>query len=103
MTRRPVQLNRRHLLACIGAAAAGPAPAIQAQARPPQALAFDVTPVPLRLGPDRDEIAVWTLRTEGSPANLRFRHDEVIDMTLHNGLPAPLVLNWCGMDGVPSI
>ncbi|GAB1716039.1 MAG: Twin-arginine translocation pathway signal [Nitrobacter sp.] len=103
MTRRPVQLTRRHLLAGIGAAAAGPMPAIHAQARTSQTLAFDATPAPLRLGPDRDETAVWTLQAGGSPANLRFRHDEAIDLTLHNGLPAPLVLNWHGMDGVPSI
>jgi FtsP/CotA-like multicopper oxidase with cupredoxin domain len=100
MTPRPVQLTRRHLLACIGAAAAGPAPAIHAQARPPQTLAFDATPAPFRLGPDRDEITVWTLQTEGS---LRFRHDDAVALTLQNGLPAPLILNWYGMDGVPSI
>jgi FtsP/CotA-like multicopper oxidase with cupredoxin domain len=100
MTPRPVQLTRRHLLAGIGAAAAGPAPAIHAQARTQQTLALDATPVPLRLGRDRNETTIWTLQTKGS---LHFRHDDAVALTLHNGLPAPLVLNWHGMDGVPSI
>jgi FtsP/CotA-like multicopper oxidase with cupredoxin domain len=101
---RPVQLTRRHLLAGVGAAAAmGPASPIRAQPRNPQTLAVDATPAPLRLGPDRAETAVWSLRTGGSSATPRFHQDEAIDLTLHNGLPAPLVLNWHGIDGVPSI
>ncbi|WP_439925743.1 multicopper oxidase family protein [Nitrobacter sp. JJSN] len=103
MTRCPVQLTRRHLLAGIGAAAVGPAAAIRAQPQNPQTLALDATPAPLLLGPDRGETAVWSLRTGGSSKTPRFRQDATIDLTLHNGLPAPLVLNWHGIDGVPSI
>jgi FtsP/CotA-like multicopper oxidase with cupredoxin domain len=104
MTRRPVQFTRRHLLAGFGAAAAvGPATAIRAQSRPPQILAFDATPFLRLLGPDRRETAVWSLRTDGSSAIPRFRQSEGIDLVVNNGLPAPLVLNWHGIDGVPSI
>jgi FtsP/CotA-like multicopper oxidase with cupredoxin domain len=104
MTRRPVQLTRRHLLAGFGAAAAmGPAGAIPAQSRHPPMLAFDATPAPLLLGPDQRETAVWSLRTNGSSAIPRFRQSEGIDLVVNNGLPAPLVLNWHGIDGVSSI
>lgn len=104
MTRRPAQITRRHLLAGFGAAAAaGPVAAIHAQSRHPQILAFDAAPAPLLLGPDRRETAVWSLRTDGSSAIPRFRQSEGIDLVVNNGLPAPLVLNWHGIDGVPSI
>lgn len=104
MTRRPVQFTRRHLLAGFGAAAAaGPGAAIHAQSRHPQILAFDAEPAPRLLGPDRRKTAVWSLRTNGSSAIPRFRQSEGIDLVVNNGLPAPLVLNWHGIDGVPSI
>jgi FtsP/CotA-like multicopper oxidase with cupredoxin domain len=102
MKRPPVHLTRRHLLAGIGVAAAAPTAPIRAQPQRPQTLAIDATPAPLQLGPDRDETAVWSLRTDRS-ATLRFRQAETIDLALHNGLPAPLVLNWHGIDGAPSI
>jgi FtsP/CotA-like multicopper oxidase with cupredoxin domain len=102
MTRAPVNLTRRHLLAGIGLAAAAPASGLRAQPRRPQTLALDATPVPLRLGPDRDETTVWSLRTDHTPP-LRFRQDERIEVALHNGLPVPLVLNWHGIDGASSV
>ena len=60
-------------------------------------------PAPLLLRPGQRETPVWSLRTDGSSAILRFRQGEEIDLILHNGLPAPLVLNWHGIDRVPSI
>jgi FtsP/CotA-like multicopper oxidase with cupredoxin domain len=99
----PFHLTRRHLLAGIGTvAAAGPAVAIRAQPQHPQTLALNAAPIPLRLGPDRGDAAVWSLRTDG-PAIPRFRQGEAVDLALHNGLPAPLILNWHGIDGEPSI
>jgi FtsP/CotA-like multicopper oxidase with cupredoxin domain len=102
MTRPPVHLTRRHLLAGIGVAAAAPATVIRTQPQHPQTLAFDATSAPLRLGPDRDETAIWSLRTD-RPAIPRFRQGETLDLALHNGLPAPVVLNWHGIDGASSI
>ncbi|MBN9147290.1 MULTISPECIES: multicopper oxidase family protein [unclassified Nitrobacter] len=102
MTRAPVHLTRRHLLAGIGLATAGPAAGLRAQQQRPQTLAIGAMPVPLRLGPNRDETAVWSLRTDHTPP-LRFRQSEAVEVALHNGLPAPLVLNWHGIDGAPSI
>jgi FtsP/CotA-like multicopper oxidase with cupredoxin domain len=102
MTRPPVHLTRRHLLAGIGVASAAPATVIRTQPQHPQTLAFDATSAPLRLGPDRDETAIWSLRTD-RPAIPRFRQGETLDLALHNGLPAPVVLNWHGIDGASSI
>ncbi|WP_438276363.1 multicopper oxidase family protein [Nitrobacter sp.] len=102
MTRHPVHLTRRHLLAGIGVAAVAPAAAIRAQPRNPQTLAIDATPAPLQLGPGRDETAVWSLRTDRSATPL-FREGETVEVALHNGLPAPLVLNCHGIDGASSI
>ncbi len=104
MTRHHTPLTRRHLLAGFGAAAAvGPAAVVRAQSRNPQTLAFHATSAPLLLRPDQRETAVWSLRTDGSSTILRFRQGEETDLILHNGLPAPLVLNWHGIDRVPSM
>lgn len=104
MTRHPIPLTRRHLLAGFGAAAAaGPAAVARAQSRNPRILAFQAIASPFLLRPGQRETAVWLLRTDGSSATPRFRQDEEIDLILHNGLPAPMVLNWHGIDRVPSV
>lgn len=60
-------------------------------------------PAPLSLGPDHQETTVWSLRTVGSSQIPRFRQGESVDAVVTNGLPAPLVLNWRGMDGATAI
>lgn len=106
MTLRPVRLTRRHLLAGFGAAAAaGPAATIhaRAQSQHPQMHAIDALPAPLSLGPDHRETTVWSLRTGGSSESPRFRQSESMNLIVNNGLPAPLVLNWHGIDGAAAI
>ncbi len=104
MTRHPIALTRRQLLAGFGAAVvAGPAAAVLAQPRNTQILAFHATSAPLLLRPGQRETAVWSLRTDGFSAVPRFPQGEGIELILHNDLPAPLVLSWQGIDGVPSI
>lgn len=104
MALRPIQLTRRHLLAGFGAAAAaGPAATIRAQSQDRQVYAIDAVPAPLSLGPDHHEPAAWSLRTDGSSESPRFRQSESTDLIVNNGLSAPLVLNWHGIDGVTAI
>ncbi|ABA05161.1 multicopper oxidase [Nitrobacter winogradskyi Nb-255] len=82
---------------------AGPAAPIYARSQDPQRLAIDATPAPLSLGPDHHETTVWSLRTGGSSRIPRFRQGESMDAVVTNGLPAPLVLNWRGVDGAAAI
>lgn len=101
---RPARLTRRHLLAGFGAAAAaGPAATIHAQSQHPQIHAIDAMPTPLSLGPDHRETTVWSLKTDGSSGSLRFRQSESMGLVVNNGLPAPFVLNWHGLDGAAAI
>ncbi len=60
-------------------------------------------PTPLSLGPDHHETTAWSLTTGGSSESPRFRQGESVDLIVNNGLPAPLVLNWHGLDGATAI
>ena len=96
--------TRRRLLAGIGAVAvSGRAIAVRAQSRGPQNLVLQAAPEPLSLGPGRPETIVWSLRANGASIAPRFRQGDEVDLILQNDLPAPLILNWHGPDGLPSI
>jgi FtsP/CotA-like multicopper oxidase with cupredoxin domain len=97
-------LTRRHLLAGLGAAAVIQSAApVRAQPRQPRSLALRAAPALLQLKPGQSETDVWSLQTDGTADALRFTQGDEIDLTLHNGLQASLVLNWHGLDGLPSI
>jgi FtsP/CotA-like multicopper oxidase with cupredoxin domain len=86
--------HRRALLAGLGAAVLGPAtlPAV-AQGRPALALRARVDLLTLRAG--EPETPIWSL---GGP-DLRFRRGDSPEIAFGNDLPAPMVLNWRGIDG----
>ena len=93
-----LRLDRRDLLAGLGATALAPAlPSIAAgQARPTLALQAKESVIALRKG--RPDTPIWTL--EG--AAFRFKRGETLEVTLANGLPVPAVASWRGLDGVPA-
>ncbi|MEH2501896.1 FtsP/CotA-like multicopper oxidase with cupredoxin domain [Bradyrhizobium sp. AZCC 1578] len=90
-------LDRRKLLAGLSAAALAPIWPVSgaAQGRPP--LTLQATPETLALRPGGTAAPVWSLQGP----DLTFKRGETAEIAFANELPAPVVLNWRGMDGVP--
>ena len=91
-------LNRRDLVAGLGAASLWPMwpEAGRAQARPALALQAKADSIALR--PNAPATPIWSLQGP----QLRFKRGETLDIAFGNELPAPAVLNWRGIDGVPA-
>lgn len=99
MTNRIFRLDRRELLAGLGAVALGPA-AASAQRRTPLTLQVKTSVIALR--PKQPSTPIWSLQVIPPDHDLRFRPGDKLEITLLNELPVPTVLNWQGMDGVPA-
>ena len=98
MTSPKFPLDRRGFLTGLGAAALAPIwPAARhAQARPALALQAKADSVALR--PNAPPTPIWSLQGP----DLHFKRGETLDLAFVNELPAPAVLNWRGIDGVPE-
>jgi FtsP/CotA-like multicopper oxidase with cupredoxin domain len=96
MARPEFPLDRRELMAGLGALALTPAYAPKALTQGRSAAALQLKPEVIGLlaggGPDTP---VWSL---GGPA-LRFKRGETIEIGVGNELPVPAILNWWGIDG----
>ncbi|THD70303.1 MAG: copper oxidase [Bradyrhizobium sp.] len=93
-------LNRRELVAGVGAAVlaqALPATA-SAQSRPLLMLQAKASLISLR--PGGPDTPIWSL--SGADSGLRFRRGDALEITLGNELPVPIALNWRGIDGVAA-
>src|SRR5712664_575356 len=100
MADRIFPLNRRELMAGLGAAALGPAiPQMAvAQGRPSVILRANAGAIALR--PGQPETPIWSL---GAPtSDLSLKRGGTLEITLLNDLPVSTVLNWHGIDGVPT-
>jgi len=100
MADRIFPLNRRELMAGLGAAALGPAipPMAIAQGRPSLILRANAGVAAIRQG--GPETPIWSL---GAPtSDLSLKRGGTLEITLLNDLPVPTVLNWRGIDGVPA-
>ena len=99
-------LDRRELMAGLGAAALAPLwPAVGGAQGSPQgsvqgrtSLALQATAGNLALRPGSAATPVWSLQGP----ELAFRRGETVDIAFGNELPVPAVLNWHGIDGVPA-
>ena len=93
------KLDRRELLAGLGAVALAPAWANDgaAQGRPP--LPLEALAGTWALQPGKPDTPVWSLVGPAQGRNLRFRRGDTPEITLLNNLPLPVVLNWPGIDG----
>jgi len=91
-------LNRRDLIAGLGAAALCPALPTVAVAQGHTAVGLQASAERLSLRPGGAETQVWSL---GS-GDLRFKRGETLDVTFGNELPTSMALNWRGLDGVPA-
>jgi len=102
MADRTFRLDRRELLAGLGAASLGPVmPDIAAaKARPRLTLQAKADAIALRPGQPRTSI--WSLQGTPPDPGLRFRRGDELEIALQNDLPVASVLNWHGLDGVPA-
>ena len=100
MADRIFPLNRRELMAGLGAAALGPAiqPMAVAQGRPSLTLQAKAGAIALR--PGQPETPIWSLGGPAADRSISFRRGDAVEVILLNDLPVPTVLNWRGIDGV---
>lgn len=89
-------LDRRELIAGLGAASLIPIWPASAAAQGQTALALQARTETLALRPGAPETPIWSL---GSP-ELNFRRGDALEVAFANELPRPAVLNWRGLDGV---
>ena len=88
--------DRRTLLAALGASVLGPASPWAAVEAPSHTLRAKPDVLALRAG--QPGTPIWSL----GDTKLRFRQGERQQIALANDLPAPVVLNWRGIDGAPA-
>ncbi|MDO9560134.1 MAG: copper oxidase, partial [Bradyrhizobium sp.] len=102
MADRIPRLDRRGLLAGLGATALAPAiPSITA-AQGRSSLALQANEAVVGLRPGGPGTPVWTLEGPASGAGFRFKRGETLEVTLGNRLPVPIATSWRGIDGVPG-
>ncbi|WP_249158175.1 multicopper oxidase family protein [Bradyrhizobium jicamae] len=92
-------LDRRRLIAGIGAAALIPALPSVAVAQARAALALQAKADQISLRPGEAETPVWSI---GGP-ELRFKRGDLLDVNFTNGQPGPVALNWRGIDGAAAV
>jgi FtsP/CotA-like multicopper oxidase with cupredoxin domain len=102
MAERIFRLNRRELMAGLGAAVLGPAapPMAAAEGRP--SLMLQAKADVLALRPGEPATPIWSLQGAIPDLPLRFRRGDALEVTLDNGLPVATALNWRGLDGVAA-
>ena len=98
--RRGGRLDRRELMAGLGAALAAPALLSRAAAAGSPALALRARPDTLALRPGQAPTPIWSLAS-GQDA-LRFKRGDTLQVQLGNATTAPIALDWHGIDGVSA-
>jgi FtsP/CotA-like multicopper oxidase with cupredoxin domain len=101
MADRIFALDRRRLLTGLAAAVLTPAVPAAATAQGRPGLSLLAKPDVDTLRPGGPDTPVWSLTTP-SAANLRFKRQDLLEVTLENRLPVPVAMNWRGIEGVPT-
>jgi FtsP/CotA-like multicopper oxidase with cupredoxin domain len=100
MANRIFRPDRRELMAGLGAMAMTAAvPGIAAAERRP-ALVLRARPGAIALRQGAPQTPIWLLEASSPPPILRFEQGDIAQTTFLNELPAPIVLNWRGLDRV---
>jgi FtsP/CotA-like multicopper oxidase with cupredoxin domain len=102
MAEQILRLDRRRLIAGLGAAALAPALPGLAAAERRLSLALKAKPDVIVLGAGQPETLIWSLSGPTPDSGWRFRRGDRLEISLQNDLPVPTVLNWHGIDGVPA-
>jgi FtsP/CotA-like multicopper oxidase with cupredoxin domain len=102
MADRILRLDRRELMAGLGAAVLGPAlpPMAAAENRPSLALRAKAGIIALR--PGGPDTPIWSLQGPAQDTGFRFKRGDTLEIAFGNELPVPALLNWYGLDGVPA-
>jgi FtsP/CotA-like multicopper oxidase with cupredoxin domain len=96
-------LDRRELIAALGAVVLSPAMPSMATARgqrPSLTLRAKADAIALRpTGPDTP---IWSLAGPAPDGDIGLKRGDVLEVTLLNDLPVPTVLNWHGIEGLAA-
>jgi FtsP/CotA-like multicopper oxidase with cupredoxin domain len=102
MAKRNLGLDRRELMAGLGAALLGPALPSRAAAEQRPALALTAKADTLSLRPGQPATAITSLAGGPAAGGLRLKRGDTLQFQLENETSAPIALNWHGIDGVPA-
>ena len=102
MADRIPRLDRRELVAGLGAVALSPALPRIAAAEGRLSLTLQAKTDALTLRPGEPDTPIWSLQGAKPRSDLRFKRGDTLDVTLANELPVPTILNWRGIDGIPA-
>jgi FtsP/CotA-like multicopper oxidase with cupredoxin domain len=102
MADRILRLDRRELLAGLGAAVLAPAMASIAGAQGRPSLTLQAKAGVIALRPGGPDTPIWSLQGPAPDLSFRFKRGDELEITLQNQLPVPTVLNWRGIDGVAA-
>jgi FtsP/CotA-like multicopper oxidase with cupredoxin domain len=102
MTDRIPALDRRVLLAGLGATALGSASIPMLRAQTPPALALHAKTEASASDSMRPDALLWSLSGSARDDAGKLKRGDNLEFTLWNELATPLALNWRGLDGVPA-
>ena len=102
MADRIFRLDRRQLLAGLGAAALGPPMPDIAAAQGRAGLTLQTKASVVALRPGQPDTPIWSLQGSPPDPGLRFRRSDELEIALQNNLPVPMLFDWHGLDGVPA-
>ena len=91
-------LDRRELMAGLGAAALAPIWPAAGFAQGRSSLSLKAGPTTLELRPGGPATPIWSLHGP----ELRFKRGSTNEVAFGNELPVPATLDWRGIDGVPT-
>jgi FtsP/CotA-like multicopper oxidase with cupredoxin domain len=89
-------------MAGLGAAVLSPALPRVAAAQMRRSLTLQAKAGVLALRPGAPETPIWSFQGPTPDPGFRFKRGDELEFTLLNELPVPAVLNWRGLDGVPT-
>src|SRR5882757_4843313 len=98
MAERIFRLDRRGLMAGLGAAVLSPAIPRIAAALGRASLVLQAKPGVLALHPGQADTPIWSLQGPAPDPGLRFKRGDELEIALQNELPVPTVLDWHGID-----
>ena len=93
-------LDRRELLAGLGATALSQCAPGPASAQGRAAITLEAKGAVIAPGPGQPEIPIWVLQSSPPEPVVRFTKGDELEIAVQNNLPVPTVLNWRGFDGM---
>jgi FtsP/CotA-like multicopper oxidase with cupredoxin domain len=102
MPDRTFGLDRRELVAALGAMAMGQCTPGLAFAQRRQRVTLEAKAAVIAPGPNQPEIPIWALQSSPPGPFLRFGKGDELEIAIQNSLPIRTVPNWYGLDGLAA-